>query len=128
VARVALQEQQRLPGLACAHPGRQAGGPPWCRRELEPFTLPKPRSVLQRMGLRLMPTAAQLEAAGRRDLAQAVRRAGGFLEVAQVRGGGGGGAPAALAAPAAPTGETLAHAALHQSRTASSHACAATSA
>ncbi len=56
------------------------------RRDLEPYTHPPPLSLLSRMGLRIMPTSAQLAAAGRRDLAAAVRRAGGFLEVAQALG------------------------------------------
>ena len=38
------------------------------------------------MGLRIMPSARQLEDTGRRDLVAAVRRAGGFLEVAQALG------------------------------------------
>ena len=38
------------------------------------------------MRIRLMPTAAQLEAAGRRDLVAAIKQAGGFLEVAQACG------------------------------------------
>jgi hypothetical protein len=37
------------------------------------------------MGIRLMPRATELAAAGRPDLVAAVRRAGGFLEVAQAR-------------------------------------------
>lgn len=68
-------------------------GSPGCRQELEPFTRPKPLSVLERMGLHTMPTSAQLVAAGRRDLSDAVKEAGGFLEVAQVgsrRGRAGG--------------------------------------
>ena len=78
----------RLPALP-AHVACRAclpACPPACRRDLEPFTQPAPLSVLQRMGLRTMPTSAQLEAAGRRDLVAAVRAAGGFLEVAQVGG------------------------------------------
>ena len=59
---------------------------PAARRALEPFTHPEPLSLLSRMGLRLMPTAAQLEAAGRRDLVAAIKQAGGFLEVAQACG------------------------------------------
>lgn len=55
-------------------------------RDLEPFTHPAPLSLLCRMGLRIMPTSAQLAAAGRRDLVAAVKRAGGFLEVAQALG------------------------------------------
>lgn len=35
------------------------------------------------MGLRIMPSARQLEDAGRHDLVEAIKRAGGFLEVAQ---------------------------------------------
>lgn len=58
--------------------------------DLEPFTHPPPLSVLARMGLHIMPSAAQLEAAGRPDLVAAVRKAGGFLEVAQASGGGDG--------------------------------------
>lgn len=56
------------------------------QRDLEPFTHPPPLGLLSRLGLRLMPTPAQLEEAGRRDLVGAVRRAGGFLEVAQALG------------------------------------------
>lgn len=56
------------------------------RRDLEPFTHPAPLSLLCRMGLRIMPTSAQLAAAGRRDLVAAVKQAGGFLEVAQALG------------------------------------------
>ena len=48
-----------------------------------PFTHPPPLSVLARMGLRIMPTAAQLLEAGRKDLVTSIKRAGGFLEVAQ---------------------------------------------
>ncbi|KAL4458291.1 hypothetical protein ABPG75_013156 [Micractinium tetrahymenae] len=55
-------------------------------RDLEPYTHPPPLSLLSRMGLRTMPTSAQLAAAGRRDLIAAVKRAGGFLEVAQALG------------------------------------------
>ena len=50
---------------------------------MAPFTHPPPLSVLARMGLRIMPTAAQLLEAGRKDLVTAIKRAGGFLEVAQ---------------------------------------------
>lgn len=67
-------------GSQCPHAARP------CRRDLEPYTHPAPLSLLSRMGLRIMPTSAQLAAAGRRDLAAAVRRAGGFLEVAQALG------------------------------------------
>lgn len=66
--------------------GRQQNLLATLERDLEPFTQPAPLSVLQRMGLRTMPTSAQLEAAGRRDLVAAVRAAGGFLEVAQALG------------------------------------------
>lgn len=48
-----------------------------------PFTAPPPLSVLARMGLRIMPTAAQLLEAGRKDLVASIKQAGGFLEVAQ---------------------------------------------
>lgn len=54
------------------------------RQELAPFTTPPPLSLLARMGLRVMPNSSQLAAAGRQDLVAAIKRAGGFLEVAQV--------------------------------------------
>ncbi|KAL4854923.1 Hexokinase-1 [Chlorella vulgaris] len=66
--------------------GRQQAQLDYLRQELEPFTRPKPLSVLERMGLHTMPTSAQLVAAGRRDLSDAVKEAGGFLEVAQALG------------------------------------------
>ena len=36
-----------------------------CRRDLEPYTSPPPLSLLSRMGLRVMPSAKQLEEAGK---------------------------------------------------------------
>ena len=71
--------------------------PPARSADLEPFTHPPPLSVLARMGLRIMPSAAQLEAAGRADLVGAIRRAGGFLEVAQASAGSRGGKRVACA-------------------------------
>lgn len=60
-----------------------AAVPPCCRAKLSPYTQPPPLSLLARMGLRIMPSARQLEDAGRHDLVEAIKRAGGFLEVAQ---------------------------------------------
>lgn len=59
------------------------------RQELAPFTTPPPLSLLARMGLRVMPSARQLAEAGRQDLVAAIKRAGGFLEVAQASSTGG---------------------------------------
>lgn len=80
--------------MACGCAGAQHGlrasikpCPSPRRIELAPFSLPPPLGLLARMGMRVMPSASQLEKAGRPDLVAAVRQAGGFLEVAQARGG-----------------------------------------